>query len=173
MDPTDGELVAAMAAGDRAALERLYRRHAAWIGGRLARSSSSRDLVEEALQDAFLAAWRSAHTFGGRGEVTAWLWGIARRRLISLGRKRTDIPPELLSPGAPGVDEVVLGRVDAALVRAAMERLPEEQRSAIEAVVFAERPVVEAAAQLGIPVGTLKSRLHRARLRIRAEIEAT
>jgi hypothetical protein len=54
----DDQLVQAIVAGDRRALELLYRRHAAWLAGRLASRTSSRDLAEEALQDTFLAAWR-------------------------------------------------------------------------------------------------------------------
>src|SRR5215217_5889839 len=60
---TDDELVGAVAGGDRAALELLYRRHAPWLAGRLAARTSSRDLAEEALQDTFLAAWRSASAY--------------------------------------------------------------------------------------------------------------
>ena len=85
---SDDELVAAVAAGHRRALELLYRRHAPWLAGRLAARTSSRDLAEEALQDTFLAAWRSASAYKGRGEVPAWLWGIARRRLASLARRQ-------------------------------------------------------------------------------------
>ncbi len=85
---TDEELIAAMAAGDRVALERLYRRHAPWIAGRLSTLTSSRDLAEEALQDTFVSAWRGARHYRAEGPVGAWLWGIARRRLVSLARRR-------------------------------------------------------------------------------------
>jgi hypothetical protein len=83
----DDELVAAVAAGDRRALELMYRRHAPWLAGRLAARTSSRDLAEEALQDTFLAAWRgaTATTAPGRsrpgcgespgGGWPAWLGG--------------------------------------------------------------------------------------------------
>lgn len=159
-----------MAHGDRAALEALYRRHSTWIAGRLAAATSSRDLAEEALQDTFLGAWRSARSYRGQGEVGAWLWGIARRRLVSLSRKRTDIPAQLVAPDIPGADEVVLSREEATRVRAAVAHLPNDQRAAIENVVFQDRPLAEVARDLGIPAGTLKSRLHRARLHIKEEL---
>jgi RNA polymerase sigma-70 factor, ECF subfamily len=58
----DDALVRAVAGGDRRALELLYRRHAPWLAGRLAARTSSRDLAEEALQDTFLAVWRSVRS---------------------------------------------------------------------------------------------------------------
>ncbi|MDQ3956710.1 MAG: sigma-70 family RNA polymerase sigma factor [Actinomycetota bacterium] len=172
-EATDEELMAAMARGERRALEELYRRHAGWLGGRLARATSSRELAEEALQDSFLAAWRKPGSYRGEGDVGAWLWGIARRRLATLGRKRVDVPSEAVHAPAPaGPDEQALANVDAAKVRDAVSRLPDEQRDVVERVVFRGQPLVDVARCLGIPVGTLKSRLHRARLRIRAEVEA-
>ena len=172
MTATDEELMARVARGDRRALESLYRRHSPWIAGRLAAATSSRDLAEEALQDAFMSVWHSASSYRGEGDVAAWLWGIARRRLISLGRKRTDVPEQLVAPDVPGVDEAVLSRDEAQRVRAAVDRLPRDQREAIEGVVFEDRPVVDVARSLGVPVGTIKSRLHRARAHIRTELGA-
>lgn len=170
---TDEELIAAMAEGDRAALELLYRRHAPWLAGRLARATSSRDLAEEALQDCFVAAWRKPGSFRGEGDVGAWLWAIARRRLASLARKRVDVPSPL-TDDAPGeaADQQALANLDAARVRAAVTRLPSEQRDVVERVVFGDQRLVDVARCLGVPIGTLKSRLHRARRQIRTEMEA-
>jgi RNA polymerase sigma-70 factor, ECF subfamily len=111
----DDQLVAAVAAGDRQALELLYRRHAPWLAGRLAARTSSRDLAEEALQDTFLAAWRGARAYHGTGEVPAWLWGIARRRLASLTRRdqpsafSLEVAAERVDPAA-GLEEAALGQ---------------------------------------------------------------
>jgi RNA polymerase sigma-70 factor, ECF subfamily len=171
MTNPDKELIAQMARGERSALSELYRRHSSWIAGRLAASTSSRDLAEEALQDTFVSAWRGAKSYRGEGDVGAWLWGIARRRLVSLSRKRTHVTIGLVDEQMPGADEIVLQHEEAWRVRAAVSRLPQDQRIAIESVVFADRTVAEVASTLGVPVGTLKSRLHRARLRIKAELE--
>ena len=160
-----------MARGDRLALNQLYRRHAPWVAGRLQRATSSVDLAEEALQDTFLAAWKGAGRFRGQGDVGAWLWGIARRRLVSLTRRSkisVEGPPEV--PG-PAADEIVLHREEATDVRAAVANLPGHLREAIETVVFGDVPLAEAAVMLGIPTGTLKSRLHRARAQLRIEME--
>ena len=161
-----------MADGEKAALEVLYRRHAPWLAGRLGHATSSRDLAEEALQDCFVAAWRSAGSFRGEGDVGAWLWAIARRRLSSLARKRVDVPATVPDESAPDLaDDEALANLDAERVRAAVTRLPSDQRAVVERVVFEGERLVDVSRCLGVPIGTLKSRLHRARRQIRAEME--
>jgi RNA polymerase sigma-70 factor, ECF subfamily len=171
----DDHLVRAVAAGDRTALELLYRRHAPWLAGRLAARTSSRELAEEALQDTFLAAWRSARAYHGSGEVPAWLWGIARRRLASLARRQPrgnlslELAGERIDPAA-GPEEAVLGRDTSARIRLAVAHLPGEQRAAITAVVYQGQTITQAALAAKVAEGTIKSRLHRARLHIRKEL---
>jgi RNA polymerase sigma-70 factor, ECF subfamily len=171
----DDELVRAVAAADRHALELLYRRHAPWLAGRLAARTSSRDLAEEALQDTFLAAWRGARAYHGSGEVPAWLWGIARRRLASLARRQPhaslslEVAGERVDP-ATGPEEAALGRDASARIRRALAHLPDEQRAAITAVVYQGQSIEQAALAAAVAEGTIKSRLHRARLHIRKEL---
>ena len=172
----DDELVAAVAAGDRNAMELLYRRHAPWLAGRLAARTSSRELAEEALQDTFLAAWRGARAYHGTGEVPAWLWGIARRQLASLARRQPhgslslDAAGERIDP-ATGPEEAALGRDASARIRRALAHLPDEQRAAITAVVYQGQSIEEAALAAKVAEGTIKSRLHRARLHLRRELQ--
>jgi len=171
----DDELVRAVAAGDRQALELLYRRQAPWLAGRLAARTTSRELAEEALQDTFLAAWRGARAYHGTGEVPAWLWGIARRRLASLARRQPQGSLSLEIAGervdlATGPEEAALGRDASARIRLAVAHLPDEQRAAITAVVYQGQTIEQAAEAAAVPQGTIKSRLHRARLHIRKEL---
>jgi RNA polymerase sigma factor (sigma-70 family) len=171
----DDALVRAVAGGDRRALELLYRRHAPWLAGRLAARTSSRDLAEEALQDTFVAVWRSARSYHGTGEVPAWVWGIARRRLASLARRQR---PGILSldvvaeraDSAATPEEAALGRDASTRIRLAISHLPAEQRAAITAVVYDGKSIQAAAQAAAVPEGTLKSRLHRARLHLRKEL---
>lgn len=172
---TDADLLARVRAGDRDALEVLYRRHAGWLAARLAARTSSRELAEEALQDTFVAVWRNAGSYRGQGEVAAWLWGIASRRLISLGRRRR-LDTVALAAGeqhadqAAGPEEVAMTAEESEQVRRAVRGLPEEQRAAVLAVVYEGRSVSEAARAARVAEGTMKSRLHRARLRIAKEL---
>ncbi|NNE12102.1 MAG: RNA polymerase sigma factor, partial [Ilumatobacter sp.] len=84
----DLALLARIADRDRLALELLYRRHAAWLTARLQSRCGDPEMTDIAIQDTFLAAWNSAKKFRGEGDVAAWLWGIAIRRLIDQLRKR-------------------------------------------------------------------------------------
>jgi DNA-directed RNA polymerase specialized sigma24 family protein len=84
----DAVLVRAVAGGEGDALAVLYAGHAPWLVVRLTRRCNDADLVDEAVQDTFVAVWRSAGRWDGRGEVAAWIWGIGIRRLIDQLRSR-------------------------------------------------------------------------------------
>src|SRR5215210_7058321 len=90
---SDAALLAAVARGDRNAFADLYARHAPWLQVRLRRRCGDPDVVADALQDTFVAVWRGAGRWDGRGEVPAWLWGIAVRRFLNVvaGRARHDV----------------------------------------------------------------------------------
>ena len=114
-DRSDPELLAAVADGDRSALEVLYRRHAPWVTARLRRRCSDPTVVDEVLQDCFVAVWRGAGRYDGRGEVGAWLWGIAVRRLVDAVRRSprpTDAlldVPEVVDVVGSAEEQVLLG----------------------------------------------------------------
>ena len=174
---TDEELVGEIAFGNEEALAALYRRHAAWISGRIWATSASRELAEEVLQDTFLGVWRSAASFRGDGEVGAWLWGIARRRLVSAARRerRHVVIPTLWSLGrgadpAEDSSQVVESTDDARRLRRAVAKLPSDQRIAVDAVHLNGLSVTRAAQVAGVAPGTVKSRLFRARARLREEL---
>ena len=84
----DAELLLAVVDRDLGAMRTLHDRHAPWLGARLRRRCSDPDMVADALQETFLAVWRSAHRYDGRGEVAAWIWGIGIRQLIGRTRRR-------------------------------------------------------------------------------------
>src|SRR6201992_3780438 len=86
--PSDETLLLAVADRDMGAFRTLYERHAGWLAFRLARRCNDRDLVADAIQDTFVAVWQQPHSFRGDGDIAAWLWGIAIRRLVSRLRTR-------------------------------------------------------------------------------------
>src|SRR6201989_2228054 len=86
--PSDETLLAAVAERDMGAFRTLYERHAGWLAIRLARRCNDRDLVADAIQDTFVAVWQKPRGFRGDGDIAAWLWGIAIRRLVSRLRTR-------------------------------------------------------------------------------------
>jgi RNA polymerase sigma-70 factor (ECF subfamily) len=169
---SDVALLAATGEGDRTALETLYRRHMGWLYLRLARRCADPGLVEEAVQDTFLAVWQQAARFRGEGDVGAWLWGIGIRRLIDRLR-RQPAPAHALAdaggdePAIVSVEEQVLMNVQYGDVGAALDRLSPELRAVLQATVIDGLNSREAARLLGIPAGTVRTRLARAKAQMR------
>src|ERR1700761_2777921 len=107
--PDDEMLLAAVAGRDMGAFRTLYDRHAGWLAIRLTRRCNDRDLVADAVQDTFVAIWEKPRGFRGEGDVAAWLWGIAIRRLVSRLRQRTDVVAEAADPTpVPAAEDQVL-----------------------------------------------------------------
>ena len=165
---SDAELLRAMGEGSRQALEELYRRHVGWLTLRLSRRCADRDIVDLAVQDTFVAVWRKPGAFGVRGEVGAWIWGIGVRRLIDQLRRQ---PKRRLASAADDAvvsaeDEVLLGIEHGALPRA-IDSLSPELRLVVQATVLDGLTTREAARLLGIPSGTVKTRMARAKAQMR------
>lgn len=171
--PADVDLLQAVAAGDAAALEVLYGRHAPWLSIRLARRCNDEGVVAEVLQDTFVAVWRGAGSYRGEAEVAGWLWGIAVRRLVSRLRRRgarVDAELEDLWGHETSVEEQVLSRVEYGDLGGALARLSPEMRAVVQATVLDGLTAREAAHLLGIPTNTVKTRLHRAKAQLRREL---
>jgi RNA polymerase sigma factor (sigma-70 family) len=172
---TDAELLRAVAGGDDRALAELYDRHAGWLLARLRRRCASPDVVDLALQDTFVTVWRKAVTYRGQGEVAAFLWGIAIRRLIDAMRADSRLERARLAVAAgaddrqlirSAEDEVLLG-IEHGQLGAALTLLSPELRAAMQATVLDGLSCAEAGRLLGVPAGTVKSRCHRARIELR------
>jgi RNA polymerase sigma-70 factor (ECF subfamily) len=164
---SDQDLVAAIAEGDRAAFRELYERHSAWLTLRLARRCGDRDVVDQAVQDTFVAIWRKPQGYRGTGEVGAWIWGIGIRRLIDQLRRAP-------RRGAVEREELVVSAEERVLEGAlhgdlggALERLSPELRAVVQATVLDGLTTREAARLLGIPAGTVKTRMSRAKVQLR------
>ena len=168
--PSDADLVRAVAEGDRRALEDLYARHAPWLVLRLTRRCNDRALVDEAVQDTFVAVWRGARRWDGRGEVAAWVWGIGIRRLIDQLRsapRPTEELPATWAGAEPSAEERVLVGVEYGDLGGALDRLSPELRAVVQATVLDGLTTKEAGRLLGIPAGTVKTRMMRAKAQMR------
>jgi RNA polymerase sigma-70 factor, ECF subfamily len=174
-EPDDAVLLRRVAKGDETALAALYDRHAGWLTVRLTRRCGSADVVDQAIQDTFLALWREAGSFHGNGDVAAFIWGIGIRRLIDAIRRQSSPRPRLPWRAAePDVvisaEDQVLAGIEHGRLGQALARLSPELRSAIEATVLDGLTCAEAAVLLGVAEGTVKSRCHRARQALRAAL---
>lgn len=169
----DADLIGALAGGERAALAELYARHAPWLVLRLTRRCADPSLVDEVVQDTFVAVWRGAGRWDGRGEVAAWIWGIGIRRLLDALRHR----PAPATPWAEwqeqdrhlheSAEERVLLGVQYGDLGGALDRLSPELRAVVQATVLDGLTTKEAARLLGIPSGTVKTRMMRAKAQLR------
>jgi RNA polymerase sigma-70 factor, ECF subfamily len=171
---TDAELVAAVKDGDRGALRELHDRHAPWVTSRLRRHCGDTDVVAEAVQDTFVAVWKGARSWDGRGDPAAWLWGIAIRRLIGVLRKRNRWAPVSQSNVnvelVVAAEEQVLLGVEHGDLGGALAQLSPELRAVIQATVIDGLTTREAGRLLGIPAGTVKTRAMRAKQQLRGAL---
>lgn len=162
---TDPELLQALGGGDRGALRVLHERHAPWLLLRLGRRCADPDVVDQAVQDTFMAVWRRPDSYKGTGEVAAWIWGIGIRRLIDQLRRRTSAALSSAPVGdtAPSAEEQVLLGVEHGDLAGALNRLSPELRAVVQATVLDGLTTREAGRLLGIPAGTVKTRMMRAK----------
>lgn len=175
---TDAELVRAVANSDRGALRLLHERHTPWLRARLRRRCGDPDVVAEAIQDTFVAVWKSAGRWDGSGEPAAWIWGIAIRRLIGVLRSRNRWAPvaDRLPRSGRG-EELVVAAEDQVLIgvehgglAGALDSLSPELRAVVQATVLDGLTTREASRLLGIPTGTVKTRMARARAQLRGAL---
>jgi RNA polymerase sigma factor (sigma-70 family) len=162
-DP-DLPLLRAMGCGDAAALAELYRLRGPALLAYLTARLDDRGLAEEVLQDVMLAAWQAAGRFRGQGRVMAWLLAIARTRAINAYHRQVrplGIQVALEEAAAQPSQEFAAEHEDS--LRAGLLALPDEQRETLELVLFHSLSLKETAQVMNVAVGTVKSRLHRAR----------
>ena len=156
--------------GDSSALRVLYERHAPWLILRLSRRCGDPGVVDEAVQDTFLAIWRRPQAYQGTGSVPAWIWGIGVRRLIDqLRRHKVPALPLSEAPEArsASAEDQALDSVAHGDLAGALNRLSPELRAVVQATVIDGLTTREAGRLLGIPAGTVKTRMMRAKPRLR------
>jgi RNA polymerase sigma-70 factor, ECF subfamily len=140
------------------------------------RSLNDRGLAEEAVQETFVRAWQAAGRFDDRlGSLRTWLFAIVRNVIIDLSRARAVRPPVALSDGADELVDLTDDGVDRILgswqVEEALRMVSEEHRRALVEIHYRGRSYGEVAAELHVPVGTVKSRVFYALKAVRLALE--
>lgn len=167
--PDDHELLRRHAAGDSEAFAALVTRHRDRLWAVALRTTGDPEEAADALQDAMVSAYKAAGNFRGDAQVTTWLHRIVVNASLDRLRRRQSRPTVPLpeSDVAPAIERDTLAeRETAAEVQAALATLPIEQRACLVLVDIEGYPVEEAAAILGVPSGTVKSRCARGRARL-------
>jgi RNA polymerase sigma-70 factor (ECF subfamily) len=164
---------------DREAFASLFRHFGPRMNGWLRKTGSSPEEAQEVVQDAFVILWRKAGQFDpARAQVGAWLFTIARN--LRVDRRRAihdtwttldDVDPAVLDSPGPGQDEALLSRQHGERVREAISRLTPEQRTLVQLSFYEDMSHSRIAAQLDVPLGTVKTRLRRAAGCLRALLE--
>ena len=170
-EPTDAALAASAAGGDTRAFEMLMRRHYAAVWRVAFLSAREEMAAEELAQDTFLRAYSALSGWRGDASLRTWLATICRRLCIDRARLKhpeTVTEPDLESAaGSTSETEALADRVD---LRAALDRLPADDREAFLLVHHYGYSSFETAALLGVPASTVRSRVGRARQRLAAAL---
>ncbi len=178
-DEHDHALIARMAGGDQQALAVLYERHGTACYRLARRIIADAALAEDAVQEAFVAMWRSPGNYlRERGSVRAFLLALTHHKAVDLVRRETaeqrrqDAQAGRRETGSAGVDPAVAACEESAAgeVRAALLGLPENQRQALALAYFGGYTQSQIAELTGVPLGTVKTRMYLAMRRMRTSL---
>jgi RNA polymerase sigma-70 factor, ECF subfamily len=171
----DGTLIAAIVRRQQEALDQLYERYQAVVYHLALKILNNRESAEEVVYDVFWQVWREAMRYDAqRGSVSTWLTTVARSRAIDALRARKGNPateddiaerPVATDPVEDPEEQTSLAQ-RATLVRAALDSLPADQRAALELSFFSGLSHIEIAEQLREPLGTVKTRIRSAMLKL-------
>jgi RNA polymerase sigma-70 factor (ECF subfamily) len=168
----DLHLVRSTLAGETEAFGELVAAYQTLVAGVAWRYGVRREEIEDVVSEVFIKAFRNLHRFRPEHPFSTWLYRLAVNHVIDHGRRRrkeaarSEMPQQLAAPG-PDVGEKIQRREVGRLVRAALDELPRHYRDVLFLVYIEGRKVDEAARTLGLPQGTVKTRLMRGRDRLR------
>jgi RNA polymerase sigma-70 factor, ECF subfamily len=179
LDANRNLIAAALArvpSGDRAALQTVYRLTAAKLFGVVLRILGERGAAEDVLQEVYVTVWRRAADFdAGRASPMTWLIAIARNRAID--RLRADKRARKLEPidaaaevadSAAGAEEALAGAQQHGRLHGCIDELAKHERAALHGAFFDGNTYEELAGRMNVPLGTMKSWIRRAMIKLKA-----
>lgn len=160
---------------DKAAFAALFRHFAPRVKGFLMKSGTEAALAEDCAQDVLATVWQKSHLFDPtRASVATWVFTIARNRRIDIARRDRRPDPEALDWGGDGHEpdqaEIYEAAQETARLTEALSTLPEAQRALVARAFYGDLSHSELAAETGLPLGTIKSRIRLALERLRAKM---
>ena len=169
----DRELATRFRTGDEAAIRELYRRFGGPVFTVAKSLLADREQAAEAAQQTFVQAWRAARTFDASKPLAPWLYAIARRVAIDMFRKNQRTIPAARNEenGDIPVESISFERIwEAWEIRRAVDELPAEEKAVVRLQHYEGLTHSQIAGRLGVAVGTVKSRSHRAHRRLAAAL---
>ncbi len=168
---SDEALIAAIAAGDRAAMRILYNRHQVRVFRFVARLVDDAASAEDVVSEAFIEVWRQADRFEGRSSVSTWIMSIARFKALSVRRRRQEIEldekvAETVADQYSTPEQILLETDRRAQLRACLSQLSPDHREIIDLVYYHDKTIEEVADIVGVPKNTVKTRMFYARRRL-------
>jgi RNA polymerase sigma factor (sigma-70 family) len=170
----DETLLAGLGSGDHEAAAAFLRRFQGRVYGLALTMLRDPDLAEEVAQETFVRAWRHAATYDARrGRVATWLLAIARNLAIDRARMRSPTPvdPDVIASQLDlAYEDPPIDLSERDRLRRAMSALPDEQRRALVLATYAGRTALEISELDGVPLGTVKTRIRSAMLKLRQSL---
>jgi len=178
--PDDGELLARVQQGDREAFDALFHRYYRGVYAFVHRRLGDAPLAEETVMDTFFEVWRSAGSFRAESRPSSWIFGIAHFKAIAANRHRRQLKRSSVvavasedlerAPERQSLEETLEARDEVNRLRVVVQSLGEMQRRTAELVWLRGMSHEEAAEELGVSPDSVKTRLWRARQRMRREL---
>jgi RNA polymerase sigma-70 factor (ECF subfamily) len=174
---SDEILIGRIARGDRLAMQVLYARHHVKTFRFVLRQTRNETAAEDLISEVFLDVWRQAGKFEGRSAVSTWILSIARFKMLSALRKRSE--RELDEEAAEAIPDqsddpeiATVKRDKSKALRRCLQGLSAEHREIVDLVYYHEKSVEEVAAIVGIPEATVKTRMFYARKKLSELLKA-
>jgi RNA polymerase sigma-70 factor (ECF subfamily) len=171
----DAQLLEKIAAGDRLALRKFYFLYHRRLQRFLTTVTSDALMMEEIINDTLLAVWRSAASFRGDSRVSTWVFGVAYRRALKTLQSAANRHAGQLASAAEdsgaAIDTVAISFERSNWINAALGQLSVEHRMVVELTYYAGLSCEEVSAITNCPVGTVKTRLHHARIRLKRSLQ--
>ena len=170
-ESSDLDLLEKIAAGDRLAMRTLYGRHSVRVFRFVLRLIGDESRAEDLVSEVFFDVWRQAGRFEGRSQVSTWILAIARYKAITALRQRREEAldedfAEAIADPADDAEQTLAKRDISIRLQRCLQQLSAEHREIIDLVYYHEKSVEEAAEIVGVPCGTVKTRMFYARKRI-------
>lgn len=168
---SDRDLLRRIAEGDKLAIRALFARHNVRTHRFVLRMMRDSALAEDIVSETFVEVWRNANRFAGYSQVSSWILAIARFKTLSALRRRREgrldeAAAAAIPDSADDPERIVLQKDRAAILRQCLNHLSGAHREIIDLVYYHEKSVEEAAAIVGVPANTAKTRMFHARKRM-------